>query len=75
MEFSTQDVKKISKIADSMKGKSEEETIKDIVRLLKSGEGGMTPEKFIQMVDMVKPVLNASQRQKLDRVVRELKKN
>lgn len=75
MEFSTQDVRKMSKIADTMKGKSEDEAIKDIVRLVKSGEGGMTPEKFVQMVEMVKPVLNSSQKQKLDRVVKELQKS
>ncbi|HPT78340.1 MAG TPA: hypothetical protein PK830_04470 [Candidatus Atribacteria bacterium] len=74
MDFNTQDIKKVSKIADSFKGKSEDEAIRDIVRLIKTGEGGMTPEKFIQMVEMVKPVLNPAQKQKLDRVVRELKK-
>ncbi|HZK35093.1 MAG TPA: hypothetical protein VFD33_07275 [Bacillota bacterium] len=72
MDFDKKDISKMSEIADSLKGKSENEAIGELANMVRSGEGGMTPEKFIQLAGMIKPMLNKSQRRKLDKVISEL---
>ena len=53
MEFNTQDMKRISEIARKMKGKSEDQIIKELSHMIRAGEGGLTPEKAESMFKMI----------------------
>lgn len=72
MEFSTQDIKKVSQIAKQMQGKPEDDVIKELAQMIKSGQGGITPEKAEQMLQMVLPMLDNDQKKKVQRLVNEL---
>jgi len=73
MDFSAQDMKKAAQIAQQFKGKSEDEAISEIVRMIKSGQGGLTPAKVEQMVSMIMPMVDDSQKRKLQRLIKELR--
>lgn len=72
MEFSTQDIKKVSQIAKQMQGRSEDDMIKELAQMIRSGQGGITPEKAEQMLQMVMPMLDNNQKKKVQRLVKEL---
>jgi hypothetical protein len=72
MEFSTQDIKKVSQIAKKMQGKPEDDVIKELAQMIKSGQGGITPEKAEQMLQMIMPMLDSNQKKKVQRLVNEL---
>jgi hypothetical protein len=65
MEFSTQDIKKVSQIAKKMQGKPEDDVIKELAQMIKSGQGGITPEKAEQMLQMIMPMLDSNQKKKV----------
>lgn len=65
MEFNTQDMKKVSQIAQKMQGKPEDDVVKELVQMIKSGQGGITPEKAEQMFQMIMPMLDNDQKNKI----------
>jgi len=72
LDIDRQDLKKMSELADSMRGKTEDEAIEDIVEMIRSGQGGMTPERFKQLAKTIEPMLTKSQKSKLDKIIQEL---
>ena len=72
MEFNTQDMKRMSQIAQQMQGRPEDEVVKELARMIRSGQGGMTPEKADQMLRMILPMLNNDQKKKIQKLIREL---
>ncbi len=72
MEFNTQDMKRISEIARKMKGKSEDQIIKELSHMIRAGEGGLTPEKAESMFKMILPLLTAEQINKVKKLMDEL---
>ena len=72
MEFNTQDMNRMSQIARQMRGKSEDEIVRELARMIRSGEGGLTPAKAEQMLRTVLPMLNNEQRRKIQKLIREL---
>ena len=73
MELNTQDMKRISEIARKMKGKSEDQIIKELSHMIKAGEGGLTPEKAEGMFKMILPLLTAEQKNKVKKLMDELR--
>ncbi len=73
MDFSTQDIKQAAQMAQKLKGKSEEDAISQMVQMIKSGQGGMTPQKVEQMVSMIMPMVEDNQKKKLQKLLQELK--
>ena len=71
MEFNTQDMKRMSQIAQQMQGRPDE-VVKELARMIRSGQGGMTPEKADQMLRMILPMLNNDQKKKIQKLIREL---
>ena len=72
MEFNTQDMNKISQIAQKMQGKPEDDIVKELAQMIKSGQGGVTPEKAEQMIQMIMPMLDNDQKKKIKKLIREL---
>ena len=72
MEFNTQDMKRMSQIAKKMQGKPEDDVIKELAQMIKSGQSGITQEKAEQMLQMIMPMLDSDQRKKVQRLVNEL---
>jgi len=72
LDIDRQDLKKMSELADSMRSKTEDEAIEDIVEMIRSGQGGMTPERFTAISKTIEPMLTKSQKSKLDKIIQEL---
>lgn len=72
MDINNQDFRKMAQMAQKMQGKSENDIIKDLARMIKSGEGGITPEKAQRMIKALQPMLDANQRRKLEKLMKEI---
>ena len=73
MEFNTQDMKNISQISQKMQGKSEEQVIRELAEMIRTGQGGLTPHKAEQMFQMIKPMLNNEQKRKIEKLLEQLR--
>lgn len=73
MDINGEDIKKIVRAAQKVKGKSDEELIKDIAQMIKSGQSGIDASKAKNLIKMVSPMLEAHQREKLEKLLKELK--
>ncbi|HHT65502.1 MAG TPA: hypothetical protein GX017_05355 [Clostridiales bacterium] len=73
MEFNTQDMKKMTQIAKKMQGKPEDQVIQELAGMIRSGQGGLTPQKAEQMFQMIMPMLTQEQRQKIQKLLMELR--
>mgnify|MGYP000857321770 CR=1 FL=1 len=73
MEFNTQDMKKVSQIAKKMQGKPEDQVIQELAEMIRSGQGGLTPQKAEQMFQMILPMLTEEQKQKIRKLLMELR--
>ena len=74
MEFNTQDMNRMSQIARQMQGKSEDEVVRELARMIRSEEGGLSPGKAEQMLRTIQPMLNNEQRRKIQKLIRELQR-
>lgn len=74
MNISSQDLKKMERIAQMMHGKDEDEVVDELAYLINSGQIGLTPERTLEMIRAIQPMLNSSQRRTLSRLATELKK-
>ncbi|MBM7582145.1 Ca2+-binding EF-hand superfamily protein [Caldicoprobacter guelmensis] len=72
MSTGNQDMRKLLQVVQSMQGKSEDELIREMVTMIKSGKGGITQEKAVGMIKAIMPVLEPQQRKKLERLLKEL---
>lgn len=73
MEFSTQDMKRMSQIAKKMEGKSEDQVVRELAEMIKAGQWGLTPQKAEQMFQMIMPMLTNEQKQKISKLLKELR--
>lgn len=73
MDINSEDINKIVRVAKKAKGKSDEELIKDIAQIIKSGQGGIDASKAKNLIKMVAPMLDSHQREKLEKLLKELK--
>jgi predicted nucleotidyltransferase len=73
MDINSEEIKKIVRAAKIAKGKSDEELIKDIAQMIKSGQGGIDSSKARNLIKMVAPMLESQQRDKLEKLLNELK--
>jgi len=74
MNISSDDMKMMSQMAKKMQGKSEDEIVREIGEMIRSGQGGLTPQKAEQMFQMIMPMLNSEQKKKLQKLLKELRK-
>lgn len=72
MNIGNQDMKRLLQMVQSMQGKSEDELIREIADMIRSGKGGISREKAIGMIKAVMPMLDPQQRKKLERLLRQL---
>jgi len=72
MDIGNEDLKKVTQMLKKAKGKTDDELIKDIARMIRTGQGGITPEKARNLIKMVAPMLEASQKVKLEKLLNEL---
>lgn len=73
MDFNTQDMKNMSQIAGRMKGKSENEVIKELAEMIRTGQSGLTPAKAEQMFQAIMPMLTLEQKDKIKKLLEELR--
>ena len=72
MNISNQDLEKMAKILNQMKGKSEKEVMEELVYMIKSGKAGITVSRAIEMIDVIEPMVDYRQRAKLQELARAL---
>jgi len=72
MDISKDTLNKLSKMMEGMEGKSEDELISEIAKMIKSGQGGLTVNKAKQMINTIMPMLDGAQKKKLSKLVRAL---
>lgn len=72
MDISKDALNKLYRMMDKMEGKSEDELIAEIAKMIKSGQGGLTVNKAKQMINTVMPMLDGAQRKKLSKLMRAL---
>ena len=73
MDFSTQDMKNMSQIAGRMQGKSEDQVIGELAEMIRTGQSGLTPQKAEQMFKAIMPMLTQEQRNKIEKLLDELR--
>ncbi|MGI6189342.1 MAG: hypothetical protein GX041_04410 [Clostridiales bacterium] len=74
MDIGSQDIKRLMQAFQSVQGKSEDELIRELVDMIKSGKGGLTPRKAESIIKAVEQMVNPKQRRILDKLLRELHK-
>jgi len=74
MDIGSQDIRRLMQAFQSVQGKSEDELIRELVDMIKSGRGGITPRKAENIIKSIQPMLNPQQRRILDKLLRELYK-
>lgn len=72
MNMGNQDIRKLLQMIQNMQGKSEDELIREVVGMIKSGKGGIAPDKAESMIKAIMPALDLQQRRKLDKLLKEL---
>lgn len=68
---------RIEDLAENYKDKSEDEIFVEIIKLNKSMEEELSPEKYneiLEKLDAIRPMLSKEQNRKLDKVINTLKK-
>jgi hypothetical protein len=73
MDISNQDLMRMLHTAQSMQGKSQDELIRELAGIIKSGQGGITPGKAENMIRAIQPMLEPSQKRMLDKLLKELR--
>ncbi len=74
MNLSSQDLRKMEMIAKKMQGKDEDEVVDELAKLIKSGQAGLTPERTLEMIRAIEPMLDTRQRRKLAKLSAKLRK-
>lgn len=72
MDIGRDALNKLSKMMEEIEGKSEDELIAEIAYMIKSGQGGLTPNKAKQMINAMMPLLDGAKRKKLSKLARAL---
>ena len=72
MDLNSQDMNRLSQIARQMQGKSEDQIVKDLGEMIRTGQSGLTPEKAAQMFQMIMPMLTQDQKAKISKLLNEL---
>jgi len=72
MNISKDTLNMLSGMLEGMEGKSEDELIDEIARMIKSGQGGLTVNKAKQMINTIMPMLDGAQKKKLSKLVKAL---
>ncbi|WFA09432.1 hypothetical protein [Tissierella sp. Yu-01] len=70
-------MKIVGKMAEELKGKSDEEIFAEIIKLNKEMESKLSPEKYNEMLNKlnkIRPMLSKSQSMKLDMLLKALNK-
>lgn len=68
----------VEDLAENYKDKSEDEIFVEIIKLNKSMEEELSPEKYNEILgklDAIRPMLSKEQNRKLDKVIDKLKKD
>ena len=73
MDIGSQDIKRLMQAFQSVQGKSEDELIRELVDMIKSGKGDL-PRKAESIIKAVEQMVNPKQRRILDKLLRELHK-
>ena len=55
-----------------LEGKSEDEMISEVARMIRAGQGGITVGKAKQMIQTILPMADRNQKRKLEKLIRSL---
>ena len=63
----------IKKVLDSMKDLNNDEAIDKLVKMVKSGEAGISSSQAITLANRILPMIEKSQQDKVRKLIRKLK--
>ncbi|NLO83409.1 MAG: hypothetical protein GX094_10220 [Clostridiales bacterium] len=72
MDIRDQEIKRLMQAFQSVQGKSEDELIRELVGMIKSGRGGITPKKAESIIRTLEQMVSPKQRRILEKLLREL---
>ncbi len=63
----------INSIINALKGSSSDEAIDKVVKMVKSGEAGMTAKQAIAIANRLIPMLEGEQKEKVRKLIKKLR--
>lgn len=72
MDINKDNMEKMARLFNNLEGKPEDQVIREIAHLIKSGQAGITPAKAKQMIKTILPMMDSNQRRKLEKLLRVL---
>ncbi|HZJ82977.1 MAG TPA: hypothetical protein VFD57_04115 [Clostridia bacterium] len=72
MDINNQDLEKMASVLGDLEGKPEDEMISELANIIKTGQGGITSKKAKMMIKTVLPMMDPSQRRKLEKLFKAL---
>lgn len=62
----------MASLFNNLDGKPEDQMIAELARIIRTGQGGITPGKARQMIKTIIPMVDSNQRRKLEKLLRVL---
>lgn len=71
--MSRDSLEKMASLFTDLDGKPEDELVAELARMIKTGQGGITPSKARQMIQTILPMMDVNQKRKLEKLLRALR--
>jgi hypothetical protein len=72
MDINKDSLEVMAGLFNSLEGKSEDEMISEVARMIRAGQGGITVGKARQMIQTILPMADRNQKRKLEKLLRSL---
>lgn len=72
MDINKDSLEVMAGLFNSLEGKSEDEMISEVARMIRAGQGGITVGKARQMIQTFLPMADRNQKRKLEKLLRSL---
>ena len=72
MDLNKDSLGKMTNLFNNLDGRPEDQVVAELAHIIKSGQGGITPNKAKQMIRTILPMMEGSQRRKLEKLLRAL---
>ena len=73
MDINKDNLEAMAGLFGSLEGKSEDEMISEVARMIRAGQGGITVGKAKQMIQTILPMADRNQKRKLEKASKELR--
>ncbi|HZJ57694.1 MAG TPA: hypothetical protein VFD89_05570 [Clostridia bacterium] len=72
MDINKDSLETMAGLFGNLEGKSEDEMISELARMIRAGQGGITVDKARQMIQTILPMTDSNQKRKLEKLLRIL---